>query len=75
MNQPVRELSFLAMVWALAPRFGVPASVEKQLNVLEQRRYDALIGKDWQALGQVPSDKFFLQHTGGASMTETLLWI
>jgi hypothetical protein len=32
MNQTVRALSFLAMVLALAPRFGVAASVEEQFN-------------------------------------------
>lgn len=70
MNQTVRALSFLAMVLALAPRFCVAASVEEQLNVLEQRRYDALIGKDWQALDQILGDEFFYNTAGGASMTK-----
>ena len=50
MNMIVRALPILTLLVALLPRVGIAATVEEELNALEQRRYEALIGADWQAV-------------------------
>ena len=70
MNKIVRALSFLTILAALLPRVGAAATVEEELNVLEQRRYQALIAGDWQALDALLSDEFFYNTAAGALLTK-----
>ena len=70
MNKIVRVLSFFAILLTLLPCVGVAATVEEELNVMEQRRYDALINADWQALDSILSDEFFYNTGVGVLMTK-----
>jgi len=71
MNKTACALTFFMIFLPLVPRVGAAATVEEQLNVLEQRRYDALIGADWQALDKILGEEFFYNTAGGASMTKS----
>ena len=70
MNRLVRALPFLTIVLTLLPRVGIAATIAEELNVLEERRYAALIGADWQALDALLSDDFFYNTGGGALLTK-----
>ena len=71
MNRIASVLSLLAIVVALSPCASNAATVEEDLNVLENRRYDALIGGDWQALDALLADEFFYNTAAGASLTKS----
>jgi ketosteroid isomerase-like protein len=71
MNKIFGTLSFFTIVLALLPRAGVAATVEEDLNALEQRRYEALIGADWRALEAILGDEFFYNTANGASLTKS----
>ncbi|MEO8004632.1 MAG: nuclear transport factor 2 family protein [Betaproteobacteria bacterium] len=71
MNKLAGTLSCIALFMALFPRIGGAATAEEDLNALEQIRYEALIGKDWQTLDTLLSDEFFYNTAGGASMTKS----
>lgn len=70
MNKTVCALlSFIGVVMLL-PRMALAATVEEELNVLEQKRYEALIGADWQALDTLLSDEFFYNTAAGLLLTK-----
>jgi len=70
MNRITSVLSLLTIVVALLPGAAISASIEEELNVLENRRYDAMIGADWQSLDALLADEFFYNTATGALMTK-----
>ena len=70
MTRIVRALPFLTIVLALLPRVGIAATGAEELNQLEEKRYEALIGADWEALDAILSDDFFYNTGSGAMLTK-----
>ena len=71
MRTIVSSLLFFAICSIAVPASVVAASVEDELNELEEMRYAALIGKDWQALDGLLADEFFYNTGTGASLPKT----
>ena len=65
MRVPV--LLFALMLFSTAPRAG---TVEEQLNQLEEQRYQALVGGNWNDLDAILTDDFFYNTATGASLTK-----
>ena len=69
MNTIMRKLSFLAVLLTLIPNIA-GAAVDDEINSMEESRYAALIGKDWNALDAILADDFFYNTAGGAQMSK-----
>ena len=69
MNLAARVLSLWVTLLVVLP--ATAATVEEELNQLEERRYEALIGGDWQALEALLADEFFYNTASGASLSKS----
>jgi len=70
MNKILGTISFFTMVLALLPRAGVAATVEEDLNALEQRRYEAADRRRLAGPGRDTGDELFYNTANGASLTK-----
>jgi ketosteroid isomerase-like protein len=70
MKTIVRALLLVVILVAAVPIIVNAATIEEELNQLEESRYAALIGGDWQALDALLSDQFFYNTAMGASLTK-----
>jgi len=62
------------LVFVLAigmPSVAFADSIEDELNRLEEARYTALIGKDWQALDAIFADDFLYNTASGMTFTKS----
>jgi ketosteroid isomerase-like protein len=71
MQTIVRALFFYASLATAVPVIVSAATVEDELNQLEESRYAALIAGDWQALDALLADEFFYNTGTGASLTKS----
>jgi hypothetical protein len=70
MSRIVRAFSFLAVLLSAVPAAGFAATLDEELNRLEEQRYEALIGADWSALDALLGEEFFYNTASGASLTK-----
>src|SRR5882672_8245459 len=71
MKTIARAILFYAILATAAPVSVFAATVDEELNQLEESRYAALIGGDWQALNALLADEFFYNTAAGASLTKS----
>ncbi len=70
MKTIICKLSFLAVLLTFIPNIA-GAVVDDEINRMEESRYAALIGKDWNALDAILADDFFYNTAGGAQMSKS----
>lgn len=70
MNSIVRAALAAVILAAVAPSTALAGTVEDELNRLEEARYTALIGADWQSLDTLLADEFFYNTGTGASLAK-----
>lgn len=70
MKNTMRAFWFLAVLLSAVPGAGLAASLEDELNLLEERRYEALIGADWPALEALLADDFLYNTAAGALLSK-----
>jgi ketosteroid isomerase-like protein len=65
------RVAFFAVILATVAPIIPAAPVEDELNRLEEARYAALVGADWQALDALLADEFFYNTATGATLTKS----
>ncbi len=70
MKAIVRAILLAAILVTPVPFVVNAATADEELNQLEESRYAALIGGDWQALDALLSNEFFYNTATGASLTK-----
>ena len=73
MKSIVRAALFAAVLATVVPSSALAGAVEDELNRLEEARYAALIGADWQAFDALLADDFIYNTAGGAALTKPAL--
>ena len=69
MNVVARVMAFCAVLFAAYPSVAL-CGTEEDLNQLEDRRYAALIAKDWSSVDALLADEFFYNQGGGGTVTK-----
>jgi ketosteroid isomerase-like protein len=71
MKNFVRAVLLAVVLVTVVPSIALAGAVEDELNRLEEARYAALIGADWQAFDALLADDFIYNTAGGAFLSKS----